>query len=181
MPRNLMYKDAVSGLASKMTKKKNKGSSADTDERAADAKKVRNAALGRTTEGTADSKARRTSDPWSGADSQGIPSKMTGTHTGMPHHTDRANTTPNVYYYTAGSSNKSINDGKRFASDKEMKGSNRLKMEDAATGKDVEVWGEYDEKIKASDAIVKPRVRALARLKKDQESPDAMKTPRTRR
>jgi hypothetical protein len=116
--------------------------------------------------GTADTMARRLSKPYSGADSRGIPSKMTGTHTGMPHHTNRANTTPNVYYYTAGSSNRSINDGKRFASDKEMKGSNRLKMEDAATGKNVEVWGEYNEKIKASDAIVKPRIVKKAASKK---------------
>lgn len=117
--------------------------------------------------GTADTMARRLSKPWSGADSQGIPSKDKGTHTGMPHHTtNRASTTPNVYYHTTGSSNKSINNGKRFASNKEMKGSNRLKMEDLTTGKDVEVWGDYYEKITASDAIVKPRIVKKAASKK---------------
>lgn len=117
--------------------------------------------------GTADTMARRLSKPWSGADSRGIPSKDKGTHTGMPHHTtNRASTTPNVYYHTTGSSNRQINDGKRFASNKDMKGSNRLVMTDAATGKNVEVWGEYNEKIIASDAIVKPRIVKKAASKK---------------
>jgi hypothetical protein len=107
--------------------------------------------------GTADTMARRLSQPWSGADSQGIRSKNTGTWSGRPSQTPRPFTEPSVYYHTVGSSNKKINDGKRFTSNKEMKGVNKLVME-TSPGVNGVVWGEYNEKITASDAIVKPRI-----------------------
>lgn len=116
--------------------------------------------------GTADTMARRLSKPWSGADSQGIPSKDRGTRTGQYWQTPRPFKEPTVYYHTTESSSKKINDGKRVATTQEMKGSKRLVMEDAATGKDTVVWGDYDNKIKASDAIVKPRIVKKAASKK---------------
>lgn len=106
--------------------------------------------------GTADTMARRLSKPYSGADSQGIPSKNTGTLTGRPGQKPLGS--PSAYYHTTSSSSTNINGGKRVATTKEMKGSNRLVTKDPATGKNNVIWGEYSDKIAASDAIVKPRI-----------------------
>ena len=109
-----MYKDSVSNLAAKMTKKK-------------------------TTNGTADTQARRAGEP-------GVSSDFT------------ASRGPDNQYRTTGSSSQKVNDGKRIVEMKDTKGMNRrFAVND--DGSLTEVFDNYSNRQKSSDAIVTPRTR----------------------
>jgi hypothetical protein len=96
--------------------------------------------------GTADSLARRSGKQFGGADTRGIPSKNKGTHTGRDGK-EYAN------YRTVESSTKKINNGKRISENKKMSG-----MAEEGDSSGETWWSHYGERIKSSDAIVKPRV-----------------------
>lgn len=100
--------------------------------------------------GTADSLARRSGKQFGGADTSGIPSKNKGTHTGRD---------GKVYanYRTTGSNTKKINDGKRISENKKMSGYAEEGDSSGATW-----WSSYGERIKSSDAIVKPTIKKKA-------------------
>jgi len=95
--------------------------------------------------GTADSLARRSGKQFGGADTSGIPSKNTGTRT------DR-NGQVYANYRTVGSNTKKINNGKRISENKKIAG---MAEEGDSTGT---WWSSYGQRIKSSDAIVKPSV-----------------------
>jgi hypothetical protein len=109
-----MYKDSVKNLAAKMTKKK-------------------------TTNGTADTQARRAGD-------RGVPSDFT------------ASLGSGNQYRTTGSSSKKINDGKRVFETKDTKGMNQYFIM-GNDGELIEVFDIYNSGQKSSDAIVTPRTR----------------------
>ena len=100
--------------------------------------------------GTADSIARRSPKRWGGADTEGIPSRNKGTHTGRDGK-EYAN------YRTVESSTKKINNGKRISENKKMYG---MAEEGDAYGDTW--WSSYGERIKSSDAIVKPTIKKKA-------------------
>lgn len=103
--------------------------------------------------GTADSIARRSGQQFGGADTSGIPSANKGT---------RAGRDGKVYanYRTTESSTKKINNGKRISENKKMLG---MAEEGDSSGT---WWSPYGQRIKSSDAIVKPTIKKKAAAKK---------------
>ena len=107
------------------------------------------------TVGTADSKARRSN---TGMEKYGVAAVNKGTSV------DRGGNM-NAQYRTIGSTSKKINNGKRIAETKNIKGIAQEFMSNGKGGAD-EYWSTYGNRFKTSDAIVKPTLKKKAAAKR---------------